>query len=79
MPQHGKKYNDASKRYDRQALHSPGEAIDLVKSLAPARFDESVELAVARHGEPAVRNRKERPGRGVRRRICRRGGPRRRC
>ncbi len=46
MPQHGKKYNDAAKRYDRQALHAPSEAIDLVKSLAPARFDESVELAV---------------------------------
>ncbi len=46
MPQHGKKFTDAARRFDRQALHSPGEAADLVKSLAPAKFDETVELAV---------------------------------
>ena len=46
MTQHGKKYTDAARRYDRQALHSPAEAIDLVKSLATAKFDETVELAV---------------------------------
>jgi large subunit ribosomal protein L1 len=42
----GKKYTDALKRYDRERLHAPGEAIDLVKSLASARFDETVEVAV---------------------------------
>jgi large subunit ribosomal protein L1 len=42
----GKKYTDAAKRYDRQQLHGPVEAVDLVKSLAPAKFDETVELAV---------------------------------
>jgi large subunit ribosomal protein L1 len=46
MAQHGKRLTDATKRFDRQALHSPGEAVDLVKSLAAAKFDESVELAV---------------------------------
>jgi large subunit ribosomal protein L1 len=46
MAQHGKKYTDATKRFDRQGVHSPGEAVDLVKSLAPAKFDETVELAV---------------------------------
>ncbi len=46
MPQHGKKFTDAARRYDRQAFHSPVEAVDLVKSLAPAKFDETVELAV---------------------------------
>lgn len=45
MP-HGKKYNDASKRYDKQALHSMTEAVDLVKSLASAGFDETVEVAI---------------------------------
>ena len=44
--QRGKKYTDSAKRYDRAALHSVAEAIDLVKSLAPAKFDETVELAV---------------------------------
>ncbi|HET6964931.1 MAG TPA: 50S ribosomal protein L1 [Acidimicrobiales bacterium] len=42
----GKKYTDAAKRYDREQLHGPAEALDLVKSLAPAKFDETVELAV---------------------------------
>jgi len=46
MTQHGKKYVDASRRYERERLHTPVEAGDLVKSLAPASFDETVELSV---------------------------------
>jgi large subunit ribosomal protein L1 len=42
----GKRYEDAVRRFDRQQPHGPGEAIDLVKSLAFAKFDETVELAV---------------------------------
>jgi large subunit ribosomal protein L1 len=42
----GKKFVDAQKRFDRTQLFTPGEAIGLAKSLAPASFDESVELAV---------------------------------
>lgn len=42
----GKKYLDATKRYDREHLHSPSEAMDLVKSLAPAKFDESVDVSL---------------------------------
>jgi large subunit ribosomal protein L1 len=45
MPR-GKKYNDALKRFDRTQQYAPGEALDLVKSLAKAGFDETVELAV---------------------------------
>ncbi len=45
MP-HGKKYDDATKRFDRARLHAPVEAIELVRSLASAKFDETVELAV---------------------------------
>ena len=41
-----KKYQDAVRRLDEQRLHGPGEAVDLVKSLAFAKFDETVELAV---------------------------------
>ncbi|HLG67854.1 MAG TPA: 50S ribosomal protein L1 [Acidimicrobiales bacterium] len=44
--QRGKKYREALPRADRQRLHGVGEAVDLVKSLASARFDETVELAV---------------------------------
>ena len=46
MPARGKKYEDALKRFDRAQLHSPVEAVDLIKSLAPAKFDETVELAI---------------------------------
>jgi large subunit ribosomal protein L1 len=42
----GKKYNDAARRYDRQRQHTPTEAVALVKSLASAGFDETIELAV---------------------------------
>ena len=41
----GKKYEDAGKRFDREQLFSAPEALDLVKNLAPAKFDETVEVA----------------------------------
>jgi large subunit ribosomal protein L1 len=43
---YGKKYVDAHKRFDREQFFTPGEAIDLVKSLASAKFDESIEVAI---------------------------------
>jgi large subunit ribosomal protein L1 len=46
MPFRGKKYAEAAKRVDKQRLYAPAEAVDLVKSSAHARFDETVELAV---------------------------------
>jgi large subunit ribosomal protein L1 len=45
VPQ-GKKYRDALKRFDRDQLFTPTEALGLVSGLASARFDETVELAV---------------------------------
>ncbi len=42
----GKKYTDTVRRFDRQMVHEPGQAIDMVKTFATARFDESVELSV---------------------------------
>ena len=44
--QKGKKYRAALEHFDRQHLYSPAEAVELVKELAPAKFDETVELAV---------------------------------
>jgi len=41
----GKKYVDASKKYDKTQLHEPTEAFGLVKSLANRKFDETVEVA----------------------------------
>jgi large subunit ribosomal protein L1 len=42
----GKKYTDAMARFDRQHLYTPVEALDLVKGLATAKFDETIEFAV---------------------------------
>ena len=44
MP-HGKKYVDASRRYDRQAVHEPAQAFELVKQMSNRKFDETVEAA----------------------------------
>jgi large subunit ribosomal protein L1 len=46
MSSRSKKYVDALKRFDRTQTHAPGVALDLVKSLAHAGFDETVEMAL---------------------------------
>ena len=45
MPDRGKKYIDATRRYDKAQIHSPAEAVDLIKSLSKRNFDETVEAA----------------------------------
>jgi large subunit ribosomal protein L1 len=46
MSQHGKKYTDSLKQVDRETAVSIPVAVDQVKNLATAKFDETVELAV---------------------------------
>ncbi|OOE09568.1 MULTISPECIES: 50S ribosomal protein L1 [Fictibacillus] len=46
MANKGKKYQEAAKLVDRTKAYEPAEAIELVKKAAPAKFDESVEVAV---------------------------------
>jgi large subunit ribosomal protein L1 len=46
MTQHGKKYKESLGKVDREQLYGVVEAVELVKSLASAKFDETVELAV---------------------------------
>ena len=41
----GKKYADATKQFDRDQFYAPNEALALVKAMAAAKFDETVELA----------------------------------
>ena len=41
----GKRYDDAMRRFDREHLHEPLEALELVKTLATAKFDESIDAA----------------------------------
>src|SRR3954449_1682427 len=41
-----KKRADAAKQFDPDHDHTPAESVDLVKRLATAKFDETIELAV---------------------------------
>ena len=43
---HGKRYNEATTKVDHEELLTVGEAVDRVKAIATAKFDETVELAV---------------------------------
>ncbi len=45
MTKHGKTYADATQRYDPERPLPAADALELVKSLAPAKFDETVEVA----------------------------------
>jgi large subunit ribosomal protein L1 len=44
MAQRGRRYREALGAFDRNRLYPPREAIALVKSFPPSRFDETVEL-----------------------------------
>ncbi|WP_455137219.1 50S ribosomal protein L1 [Thermophilibacter sp.] len=46
MPKHGKNYKAAAAKVDGSKLYSPKAAMELAKELAPAKFDETVEVAV---------------------------------
>lgn len=60
MPTHGKRYNEAVKKVEKGKTYDPEEALALVKELASAKFDETVDVAVRlgvdpRHGDQMVR------------------------
>jgi large subunit ribosomal protein L1 len=57
---HGKKYQNAVKQIDRDTLYGPKEALALAKEIAPASFDETVELHLRmgidpRHSDQQIR------------------------
>jgi len=60
MPKHGKRYLDSLKEINRQNLYEPAQALELVKNLAKAKFDETIEVAVKlgvdpRHADQQIR------------------------
>ena len=60
MSGHGKTYEDAKQRFDREREYSPAEAIALIKQLARVKFNESVEVHVrtglnVRHADEQLR------------------------
>ncbi len=57
---HGKKYVDSKKLIDAQKLYETEEAVDLVKQISKAKFDETIELSIRlgvdpRHADQQVR------------------------
>ncbi len=61
MSKHGKKYLVAAEKIDRDNLYSPEEAIKLAKEVAPAKFDETVEIHMRlgidpRHSDQQIRS-----------------------
>ena len=42
----GKKYTDAAKKFDRDLLYSPADAVRLAKETATAKFDESIDVSI---------------------------------
>ncbi|RJX23084.1 MAG: 50S ribosomal protein L1 [Ammonifex sp.] len=76
MRTRGKKYQEAQKQIDRVRLYEPMEAMELVKQLAPAKFDETIEAAVRlgvdpRHADQQVRGAVVLPhGTGKTRRVA---------
>ncbi len=60
MSRHGKTYEDARQRFDRERDYPPAEAIALIKQLSGAKFNESVEVHVrtglnVRHADEQLR------------------------
>ena len=60
MSKHGKTYNDAKSRFDREREYPPAEAMSLLKQLKTAKFNESVEVHVrtglnVRHADEQLR------------------------
>jgi len=60
MPSHGKKYDDAIKKVDRDRLYTPQEAVELLREVSYVKFDPTVEVHIRtgldpRHAEQMVR------------------------
>ena len=46
MPKHGKRYKEQLAKVDRSKLHTPMEAMQLVKDLSVERFDATIECSI---------------------------------
>ncbi len=46
MPKHGKKYNEAAAKIEAGKLYAPKAAMELVKEISTAKFDETIEASV---------------------------------
>src|SRR5947209_8818343 len=60
MSRHGKAYDEAKKRFDREHEYSPAEAVALIKEMSHVKFNESIEVHVrtglnVRHADEQLR------------------------
>jgi large subunit ribosomal protein L1 len=60
MPKRGKRYREAYEKVDRERQYSPAEAVQLIKEIPHAGFDETVEVHIrtglnVRHAEQQLR------------------------
>ncbi|MGO5211529.1 50S ribosomal protein L1 [Olsenella umbonata] len=46
MAKHGKNYTNATAKFDKAEVYSPKKAMELVKELSTAKFDETVEASI---------------------------------
>ena len=75
MPRHGKNYRTMAAAIEPQKLYSPEEALTMIKNMAKAKFDETVEVSIRlgvdpRHADQQIRGAVVLPkGTGVNRRV----------
>ena len=60
MAKHGKNYRDSVKEYDKDVALEPVQALEMVKKMAKAKFDETIEVAFKlgvdpRHADQQIR------------------------
>lgn len=60
MPKRGKRYRQVAEKVDRAKVYTPDEALALIKEIASAKFDETVEIHLKtgldpRHAEQQIR------------------------
>lgn len=60
MPKRGKRYREVAEKIDRTRVYAPDEALVLIKEIASAKFDETVEIHLKtgldpRHAEQQIR------------------------
>jgi large subunit ribosomal protein L1 len=60
MPKHGKRYRQNLEKVDREAQYAPADAVAILKSFEPTKFDETVEVHIrtglnVRHADQQLR------------------------
>ena len=52
MPTHSRRYSTGAEKVDPERVYEPAEAVDLLKEVSTAKFDETVELHLRTNVDP---------------------------